>query len=1161
MSSEKRSSKKESGFEGIIKDLKQQLAEQLRCLDSRADTQAAVLLELQEFYRRRADVEQDYSRGLDKLHRSLTQRHKELKTKREQASLLSSHGCWQQLQQQTQLEARQRATLADIYGTVLPQKLARLGDDLQRAHRRCRQICTESHEEILKLINELQESTKTYNTYYALFSAAEAKLQYVVNQKAKLEVNLPEDKLDKSRKFRLVEKEIVKRRNKYQDTRLQALRARNDFLLCLEAANATMQRFFVEDLPDTLDCADAGVHATLGRALLMACDAQEGVLAGERQAVDDLRRAVSQLDARLDRQRFMEANNAPFMLPKKFEFIPYKGDIMSRYDVDPAILEETRSRYDALCGRIETLKTATAEQWKTMETAERSLLAMAATAELDCRAQFAAGRDPPPRPTETALAKQRGDQLETAQFYVTKFAELVSDSRLLARLQVKRELLRSGLSEHAPELERPARPVCAPRPRRPRLGRPPTDGQPRLFGGSLEEYVELSGQEIPLIVRSCVRVINLYGLHHQGIFRVSGSQVEINSFRDSFERGEDPLADVSDASDINSAAGVLKLYLRELREPIFPTPYFDQFMEIAQLSDPEERTARLREVISTLPHSVQLVMRYLFAFLSHLSEFSDENMMEPYNLAICFGPTLLPIPESKDQVQYQNLVNELMKHIILCHEEIFPHDGGPVYEKYISRQNHQTEEIGEAPSEVSGGAGDGGDGEPDAQSEDDVVLRATEKDLSMRIFGKCEQLEAVAQYDFTARSVRELSFRCGDVLTLYRQVSPDWWKGHFRGRDGLVPDKYIMLKIRDEERTSLLEPSPGHRVTVTVVTGPAPASSTSTLSTRSTASVGSDSAPSTSEPAVHEQQLYDQQDRQQQLQQQERAAPPERPESAGGGGGWVPDRCATLPRGGRPTPAPRASSLSTLHQPTAGVTTVRVSVPDDREEADSETERLERAIREMAMVSERLRAGQLSPEDEPGEESDPPPPAPASARAAPRRPPVAAVRQEPECSPPTSGSVLSRRALWETRAAAAAEPAGRLALKHTPDLVLDLPAEWHRLQRTSSGSSEEGAAPAPAPAPAPAAAPSTAAETFARQDQCTVRRGGRPVPVRPGPVVRPLLGGAGSDAAAARPVVADPTPAGDQPALLRPQAKVKPQPARKPSPKHRPAAAKPLPEE
>lgn len=58
--------------------------------------------------------------------------------------------------------------------------------------------------------------------------------------------------------------------------------------------------------------------------------------------------------------------------------------------------------------------------------------------------------------------------------------------------------------------------------------------------------------------------------------------MEINNFRESFERMEDPLADVTDASDINSVAGVLKLYLRELREPLFPTVFFDQFMEIAR---------------------------------------------------------------------------------------------------------------------------------------------------------------------------------------------------------------------------------------------------------------------------------------------------------------------------------------------------------------------------------------------------------------------------------------------------------------------------------------------------------------------------------------------------------------------------------------------------
>ena len=69
-----------------------------------------------------------------------------------------------------------------------------------------------------------------------------------------------------------------------------------------------------------------------------------------------------------------------------------------------------------------------------------------------------------------------------------------------------------------------------------------------------------------------------------------------------------------------------------------------------------------------------------------LSEFSDENMMDPYNLAICFGPTLVPVPEDKDQVQFQNLVNELIKNIIINSEDIFPVDGGVVYERYISRE-------------------------------------------------------------------------------------------------------------------------------------------------------------------------------------------------------------------------------------------------------------------------------------------------------------------------------------------------------------------------------------------------------------------------------------------------------------------------------------------
>ena len=82
------------------------------------------------------------------------------------------------------------------------------------------------------------------------------------------------------------------------------------------------------------------------------------------------------------------------------------------------------------------------------------------------------------------------------------------------------------------------------------------------------------------------------------------------------------------------------------------------------------------------PFSFPSPLRYLFAFLKHLSEYSDENMMDPYNLAICFGPTLLPIPADRDQVEHQSSVIDVIKVILQHHESIFPSElPGTLYEK------------------------------------------------------------------------------------------------------------------------------------------------------------------------------------------------------------------------------------------------------------------------------------------------------------------------------------------------------------------------------------------------------------------------------------------------------------------------------------------------
>lgn len=371
----------------------------------------------------------------------------------------------------------------------------------------------------------------------------------------------------------------------------------------------------------------------------------------------------------------------------------------------------------------------------------------------------------------TQSSKLRSDKQEIEEFYLTKIREYILCTSRIARLDSKAEFLRTALTKDSnAHTNVPNKAVI---PKRKRIGRMNISGRPKLFGGSLEEYLETTGEEIPLILKSCVRVINLYGLHHQGIFRVSGSQVEITNFREWFERGEDPLSEVTDASDINSIAGVMKLYLRELREPIFPTIYFEHLINLAQIESKHDMVMGIRKFLLALPRPAVIVMRYLFAFLNHLSEYADENMMSAYNLAICFGPTLMRTPDDKDQVQFQNQINALIENMIVFHEDIFPKDiGGAKYEKYITSSAYDDIDIGDSPTDPN-------TEDPDTQSEDDS-----------------ENYEATALFDFEARSDRELSFRKGDNIQLYNQISNDWWRGSVNGKVGLVADKFISLKIK-----------------------------------------------------------------------------------------------------------------------------------------------------------------------------------------------------------------------------------------------------------------------------------------------------------------------------------------------------------------------------
>ena len=128
----------------------------------------------------------------------------------------------------------------------------------------------------------------------------------------------------------------------------------------------------------------------------------------------------------------------------------------------------------------------------------------------------------------------------------------------------------------------------------------------------------------------------------EGLFRVPGANAEISELRSAFERGDDPLQSAASAHDPNAIAGLVKLYLRELKDPVMTFENYPLFVALDKLQDEEQMTRAVRELMMTkMPPAHIDVLLVLLPFLAKVSTYSKQNKMDVNNLAMVFGPTLL----------------------------------------------------------------------------------------------------------------------------------------------------------------------------------------------------------------------------------------------------------------------------------------------------------------------------------------------------------------------------------------------------------------------------------------------------------------------------------------------------------------------------------------
>ncbi|KAF9284251.1 hypothetical protein BGZ68_004818 [Mortierella alpina] len=191
-----------------------------------------------------------------------------------------------------------------------------------------------------------------------------------------------------------------------------------------------------------------------------------------------------------------------------------------------------------------------------------------------------------------------------------------------------------------------------------------------IFGTSLPDYVRKYKHPIPLVIVKCSEAIDRAGLRREGIYRVSGRHAQIMNLKRQFEANEEAvdLTDPTFSEDCASIAAVLKIYLRELPEPLFP---FSLNERIAYSGNPDtgarlgELKGRLKRLADCNIDTLQFLIQHLRRIYDHV----EDNKMTLENLSMIFTPAIFhdfnsalasgPQPPSHQAVSVDNTASTL----------------------------------------------------------------------------------------------------------------------------------------------------------------------------------------------------------------------------------------------------------------------------------------------------------------------------------------------------------------------------------------------------------------------------------------------------------------------------------------------------------------------
>jgi Rho GTPase-activating protein 1 len=221
----------------------------------------------------------------------------------------------------------------------------------------------------------------------------------------------------------------------------------------------------------------------------------------------------------------------------------------------------------------------------------------------------------------------------------------------------------------------------------------------RAFGANDPMPRNLYGQRrLPRVLRETTTFLcQSENIKTEGVFRIPPQSILVGALREAYDRGQQfivwkegnitysqPDLDhntlkhihQTDAYGVHLAAGLIKLWYRELKTPIFHETCYDELrykfgnpQEDIELEDLVEMLSPTSSA-SCLSQTARLILiLHLFPLLSLVTSHQRTNKMTPDNLAICFSPALVCGSDQLADAKMTSIVRRLLEAAV----EHWPH--------------------------------------------------------------------------------------------------------------------------------------------------------------------------------------------------------------------------------------------------------------------------------------------------------------------------------------------------------------------------------------------------------------------------------------------------------------------------------------------------------